>query len=300
MARRLGSVAAGLLLGLVAWAAPAAAAFDEIEVSPRVRALAGSWVALSAEEYTPFHNPAALAWAGQVQGAASWLRPFGYDFHSQSVASVMAELPRGLGGVALGARRYGVEYQAEDLTRELTIAFSHGFKVVSDVQSELALGWTVDLYSLDYGLSVTGQDPGDAVAFGIHLGAQAVVRDRTRVGIFARNVNNPRIGSIEKEELGRGISAGVSYSPYPGVQTVLDVSNDLGEEAQFRGGAEFQFTDYVWLRAGLRTAPNVFSAGLGLRRARLQLDYGFSTGGGVLGETHHVGLGFALGGSSSP
>jgi hypothetical protein len=44
------------------------------------------------------------------------------------------------------------------------------------------------------------------------------------------------------------------------------------------------------LRAGLCTAPNTFSAGIGFELRGMKLDYGFSSGGGVLRETHHVGV----------
>lgn len=273
-------------------AGAARAAFEDIEVSPRVRGLGGSWVALESDPYAALHNPASLAWADR--GAAmSYVRPFGYDFASQSVASATAALPRKIGGVGIALRHFGVTYDGVSLAGETTVSLAHGFRLFADRQSELALGWSLGIHSLEFGPSITGLDPGSATSTTLNLGAQAVVRDRTRVGFYSLNVTNATIGELDQESLRRGVWAGLSYEPYPGVVSMIDLSNELGENIQYRGGAEFAVTDNVQMRAGVRTEPSVFTAGLGFRLARMQLDYGFSTGGGVLGETHQFGLAIA-------
>lgn len=269
----------------VAWPA-----FDDVEVSPRARALGCAWAALGHDAYAVFHNPAGLAWADALGGEASYVRPFGYDFVSQGALAASMPLPRGLGGVALGVRRFGVEYRGVDLTNETTVSVSHGFKLLADRQSEVAAGWSLSLYALDYGTSVGGVDPGSATGVGVHVGATALVRDRTRVGFQVTNLNAPRLGDRDKEELRRSVTVGVSYAPYPGVETVLDLSNEMGGVVQYRGGAEFEANEFLWLRAGLQTEPNTFTAGFELRWAGMRLGYGYSTGG-VLGDTHHVGIG---------
>jgi len=297
----------GLVLAAAAALAAASArdahgAFEDIEVSPRVRALGSSWAALRADDYAVFHNPAALAWAGRPAGAASYLRPFGYDFSSQSTFAGSITLPRGAGGLGFGVRHFGVNYLGQSLTSETTVSLAQGFHLLRDQQSELAVGWALSMYALDYGLStevdvgsgVTRIDPGSATSVGVNVGAVATVRDRTRVGFHVLNLNNPNIGKRDKEELHRRVSVGVSYAPYPGVETVLDIANELGQQMQYRGGAEFQVTDFLWLRTGIHTEPSIFTAGFGLRRAGMSIEYSFSTGGGVLGDTHHIGIGYAL------
>lgn len=280
------AVIAGLALGM---ATPSRAAFDEVEVSPRARAMGGASSAALADEFAPFHNPASLAWFDGVAGAASYVRPFGFDFVSQSTAVAGFGLPRRLGGLAVGVRRFGVSWMGESLTGETTVSLAHGFHLMRDRQSEAAVGWALNVYSLDYGRSVTGMDPGSASGVGVNFGATAVVRDRTRVGFQALNLNNPAIGDGDQEDLHRSVAVGVSYAPYPGVETVLDIAHEMGRAVQYRGGAEFAVGELVWLRAGIRTEPNTFTAGIGLRHAGIGFDYGFSTGG-VLGETHQFGL----------
>lgn len=278
---------------LILAAGAARAAFDDIEVSPRALALGGAWTALTADGFAPFHNPSALAWADATEAHASYVRPFGFDFVSQSAIAASTALPGRLGGVGIGVRHTGVEWLGERLTGETTVAFAHAFHLLRDRQSELAVGWAVNVYALDYGASVTGLDPGSATSVGITVGATARVRDRTRVGFQALNLNQPNIGDRDKQDLTRCVTVGLAYAPYPGVQTVLDLCNQLGETVRYRGGAEFEVADFLWLRAGVRTEPQAFTAGLGLRHRGVHFDYGFSTGG-VLGETHQLGLGVAL------
>jgi len=288
---RILTLAAIVALGL----APAArAAFEDIEVSPRLRAQGGAGLASMGDPFAVFHNPATLAWAGRGQAAASWVQPFGLDFATQSVAAAAGRLPGRAGGVAIGWREFGVEYDGQNLLRETTVGLAHAFRLLSDRQSELAFGWGVDYYALDFGTSVTGLDPGRASVVGVHAGALATVRERTRVAFAVRNFNHPAIGNRDKEELRERVAVGIAYAPYPGVETSFDLSSELGEALQWRGGTAFDLSSALVLRAGVRTEPNVVSAGLGLRLAGFTLDYAFSTGGGVLEETHQVGLSAAL------
>jgi hypothetical protein len=282
------------MVGLTLMApAPVGAAFDDIEVSARARALGGASSAWLADDYAAFHNPASLAWLDGVTGAASYVRPFGFDFNSQSAAAAEFTLPGRLGGVGIGARRFGVSWLGENLTSETTVSLAHGIHLLRDSQSELAVGWVLDVYSLNYGRSVTGIDPGSATGVGVGFGATAVVRERTRVGFQGLNLNSPSLGDLDHQELRRTVAVGVSYQPYPEVETVLDITQEMGRAVQYRGGAEFSVGRLLWLRTGIHTAPNALTAGIGLLHKGIGFDYGFSTGG-VLGETHQFGLRYRI------
>lgn len=276
--------------GILAVASTAHAAFEDVEVSPSLRATGGAGLAQLADPYAAFHNPASLAWMGRGTAAASYVQPFQLDFASQSVAVAAFHLPGRAGGLGVGWREFGVEYQGVNLTRETTVALAHGFRLLSDRQSQLAFGWALDWYSLDYGNSITGLDPGQATTVGFAVGAMATVRDRTRVGMSVWNLNQPMIGELDKEELRQRMGFGVTYAPYAGVETSLDLVSEIGENLQWRGGTQVGLTDAFFLRAGVRTEPNVITAGLGLKVAGFTVEYGFSSGGGVLDETHQIGL----------
>lgn len=268
----------------------ARAAFEDVEVSPGQRAQGGAGLARLGDPWAAFHNPASLAWIGRGAAAASYVQPFSLDFATQSAAVVAGRLPGRAGGLGVGWRELGVEYQGVQLTRETTVGFAHGFRLLADRQSELAVGWGFQVFSLDYGESITGLDPGSANTVGFQLGAMATVRERTRVGLAVVNLNQPTIGDRDREELRERMGFGVAYSPYAGVETSLDLVSELGEALQWRGGTQFQISEMLLLRGGVRTEPNTVTAGLGLKLSHFVLDYAFSSGGGVLGDTHQVGL----------
>lgn len=283
-------VSLALLAGL-AFATPVLAAFEDIEVSPRLRGLGSTGFAALDDAYASLRNPSALAWASGSTGAFSYLHPFGLDFASQNAITASFPLPGPAGGVGLGIRTFGVRYQDQDLDQEATFTIAHGFRLLHDAQSELAFGWSASLLTLSFGPSVSGIDPGQASTVAVSVGATATLRDRTRVGFAALNINSPRIGSRDYQDLSRRLVGGVSYTPYAGVTTLLDMHAASSEDVAYRAGIELDATDFLKLRAGIGTEPNTFSAGFGLRLGGLlQLDYAFSTGGGVLGETHHIGI----------
>jgi len=282
-----------LLVGGTAWPGISGAAFEDIEVSPRTRAMGTTFIAFAPDAYAPFHNPASLAWTLEPEVAASYVQPFGVDFSKQTAATGVLETGK-VGGIGVGFRYFGTDYGGQDLTSETTITFAQGFRLLDDDQSTVAIGYALSYYALSYGTSVTGIDPGDDGVFGVNLGAEAVLYQRTKVGVYAQNVNNPSIGDLDKEELIRRVGVGISYQPYPGVLTMLDISNELNDPVQFRGGTEFEVASFLQLRAGLRTQPNIFTAGFGFLLKGVRVDYAFSTGGGTLSSSNQIGIGYAF------
>jgi hypothetical protein len=90
----------------------------------------------------------------------------------------------------------------------------------------------------------------------------------------------------------------VAYQPYAGVTTSFEFENTIDGETQYHGGAEFTVLDFLHLRAGVMTNPNKLTFGFGYAYRTLVLNYGFSTGGGVLPDSHQFGLTFAWGGEA--
>ncbi len=132
---------------------------------------------------------------------------------------------------------------------------------------------------------------------GFDLGMALTVHRRTHIGFQVKNINNPQIG-LDQEELRQRLVAGVSYEPYEGVTTSFEFHNQLGEELQYRGGLEMSLVEGFALRAGVVTGPNKLTGGFGYTYENVGVNYGFSTGGGVLDSTHHFGLHYAWGGEA--
>lgn len=293
MKRRLATLALASLVTLVA---PAQAAFENLMISPRARAMGDASVALDDAAYAATLNPAQLARVlGTGAAAASYVQPYNLDFHKLFYLGGAVNLPGNHGSLGVGLRQYGVDYEGVDLQTETTFTLAYGVTLYEDVHSSINAGAGLNLYRLEFGKTVNDLDPGSDLTTGVDLGLVATLHDRTHVGVLVHNVNVPTIGR-DREELPRRLHAGLAYEPYTGVVTVFELESLHGEEPQWHGGMELDVLEGLVLRAGLITKPNKLTAGFGYRFEDVSLDYGFSTGGGVLESSHQFGLTWAWGG----
>lgn len=293
MYRKLTAILVTAGLVLAAW--PARAAFENLMVSPRARAMGDASVAVSDAPFAAILNPAGLAGL-EAKGAAgaSYVQPYGLDFHRLYYLGAAVRVP-GAGGLGVGFRQYGVEYQDVDLTSESTFIVAYGLTLYEDIHSRIDVGVGASMYRLEYGETVGEIDPGDDLAAGLDVGLTATLHERTRAGVLVHNVNSPRIG-IDEEELPRRLQAGISYEPYAGVVTIFELENTQDEPVQWRGGMEMEIVQDFHLRAGIMTEPNKLTGGFGYRFGDAAIDYGFSTGGGVLDSSHQFGVTWTWGG----
>jgi len=278
-------------------AAPGWAAFENVMVSPRARAMGDAGVAVPDAPFATYLNPAGLA-AQEAAGAVglSYVRPYGLDFHNLYFAGGAVRLPDGAGNLGLAFRQYGVDYEDVDLQTESTFTVSHGLYLYEDLHSSVAVGYGVNIFRLEFGETVSGLDPGNEVALGVDFGLVAVLHDRTRVGLMIHNLNSPHIGEDE-EEIPQRLHGGFAYEPYSGVVTTIEAEAMPGEDTQWRGGLELELIPGFDLRAGIMTDPNKLTAGFGYSLQGFALNYGFSTGGGVLDSSHQFGLTVNWGGA---
>ena len=96
----------------------------------------------------------------------------------------------------------------------------------------------------------------------------------------------------------RRLIGGVSYIPYDGVVTTFQFDHELGQEVQYHGGVEMMLLTGFALRAGVATNPNKLTGGFGYTYENIGVNYGFSTGGGTLEDTHQFGVRYAWGGEA--
>jgi len=283
------------LVSVVMLAATAQAAFENLMVSPRARAMGDASVVDPGSSYAATLNPARLALlSGRGQVSASYTQPYGLDFHKLVHMGAAFDLgSRGTLGVAY--RQYGVDYQDTDLHQENTFTLAYGKVLYQDVHSSISLGVGLNLYRLEFGETVSGLDPGSDMTPGLDVGLSATLHGRTHVGVLVHNYNVPEIGR-DHEELPRTLRAGIGYEPYDGVLTVFELENTHGEDPQWRGGVEVTVLPGLALRTGIMTNPSKLTGGFGYSFGQASLDYGFSTGGGVLENSHQFGLSWAWGG----
>lgn len=312
MTRKLLALLLALALGLTA--GPTWAAFENVNISPRARAMGDAGVAVANDAFAPYFNPAGLAGLSQSTLGTSYVRPYGVSFADLVYIGGVVPLNTPAGTIGFGIRRFAVDWDHEDpvtgakesvdLLTESTYTISHGIKLYEDLHSAVQVGSSLNVYNLKFGPSYgtdgsgnDGIDPGSDTVVGLDVGMLVTLHERTRLGALVKNLNNPQIGR-EEEELKQRIHAGIAYEPYLGVVTTFEFENVLGEEVQYHGGIEMLFLEGMVFRVGAMTNPNKLTAGFGYEVQGLTLNYGFSTGGGTLDGSHQFGLTFAWGGEA--
>jgi hypothetical protein len=286
-------------------ARPAAAAFENVAVSPRARAMGESAVATPEAAFAVAHNPAALGDATGTALAATYVQPFGLEFARLAYLSAAIPLPGAPGHLGLAFSDFAVERDDVDLMQETVVSLGYGVPLFQDLHSTVILGASANLYRLEFAETIGDGtpayegafDPGSASTLGLDVGLLAVLRERTRFGVLVHNLNSPEIGD-DQELLPRRLHGGVAYEPYVGVVTSFEITAEVDQEAQYHGGLEFELAPGFDLRAGVVTNPSKLTAGFGYAMRGVALNYGFSTGGGVLDTTHQFGLTLAWGGES--
>jgi len=271
---------------------------DFPEVSAPVSGSGSSSVATVQDVWASIVNPAGLSRVESIQVVTSFFRPYGMSFFSNQTAGLAVPIGKKLGTIALTYSETSTEYSGEKLSSENAFRFSHALFIQRDINSTLAFGYSLNLYYLDYGKSAgssgdgsDGVNLGSGVGFGVDVGIQASLHERTWIGLTAKNVNSPEMGSsLSSSNLPRSISVGFGYEPYEGMITGFVIEQPFGNHStQYRGGIDYQIANWLILRTGVNTAPNRIALGFGLRKFGLGIDYAFLSHP-ILPETHQFSL----------
>lgn len=266
-----------------------AGAFDSRYPSARATAMGDGFVAVANDVWASYYNPAGLAAVGSYQLATAFQRPFSQPFFSNAFLGGTIPLTEKYGTLGISFENYGVSYRGENLSSEMTSTFSHGFNLLKDMHSSLSAGYNLKYYYMNLGESVDGLKLGSAGAFGLDVGMQASLYERTYVGVYVYNINAPVLGANTKHNLPQRLVIGAAYRPVSGLLTTLAFDKTLGFDTQIQGGFEYLPAPWLALRLGAGTDPNRFSAGIGLHFFDFQLDYSF-VNHPVLPETQKFGL----------
>ena len=258
------------------------AMFNDYEVSSRARAMSGAVTSFSDDYSAIFYNPAGLRFA-ENQVGATFYRLLGNDF--SSVTSASASYAFKFGSIGVGYQAMNVEYYDLNLTSEQKFSLGHSFYLIQDVITETSFGYSFNLYSLSY------HELGSDMALGLNAGFISVLHHRTRLGVMLTNINKPKVGEGVKHELPQALAVGLSYAPYQGVITAVDIKKNFDGETELRTGVEVEVHPIMTLRMGVRNHPASYSFGAGFKVSGIKLDYALSTHA-VLDFTHHIALGY--------
>jgi len=274
-----------------------AAAFLKLPVDARGAAMGGAVTGLARGGMALFQNPGGLA---GNPGSVAFTHSALAEGISYDVLAVAA--PLRFGGV-LGA---GVQYlQYGSLASLDNTGLAAG--TISPRDGAAALGYGIglmkDVYLGAAGKYINSKISGSASALALDAGL-LIGGDELSVGLAAQNLGRPMKFRDEGAPLPANYRAGVYAHYSETLQWSVDFNFPRGGRAWLAAGAEYALArGQAWsllARAGYNTAAmdtrrvNGLSAGFGLARKGIALDYAFRTMG-LLGSTHHFGLTYGLG-----
>ncbi|MCD4817598.1 MAG: hypothetical protein K8S23_02775 [Candidatus Cloacimonetes bacterium] len=268
--------------------------FNDYEPSPRARALGGAYYTISNDANAIFYNPAGLNLAGNCINASN-TKPFGNDFQKLNNFALSVKLPEKFGTVGMGLKSMKVSYLDVNLHSEYTYSLGHAFTLMKDIHSELLVGYTANFYHVStLTTEIDSNDRETQNTVGFDVGALATLHRRTKLAFTVTNINNPKFtGEEQNHDLPRKFAMGISYEPYYGVSTSLELKKTFEQQGtEVHAGIEFVLYEILTLRTGLRNLPSSYSIGFGLDFKNILIDYGFNTH--EIGCTHHFGIGYKL------
>jgi len=294
-----------ILLGVLLVIIPltlSAQVFTQVnEVAAPISATGSSNIASIGSAWALFSNPAGLSRLTAVELGGGSYKPYGLSYFSSQLAVTAVPLGK-LGTVAFGYQGSSTSYSGKTLANETAFSLSHGFYLQKDIISTLSFGYTLNLYQLDYGQSAgisgdgsDGIDLGSGLGFGLDLGIQGSLHERTWVGLYVKNINSPEMGSsLTGQRLPRSLALGLGYEPYYGLTTTFMIFQKIGtEKTQYRIGLEYRIMPWLVLRTGVNTEPNRIGFGFGIEKWGVLADYAFISHP-LLPETHQFSLGYTF------
>ncbi len=260
------------------------AVFDDYQPSARARGLGGAYVSAADDANAIFFNPAGLA-DTEYEAKLGFAQLNGEKFSEFKTLALAGKLPKKLGHLGLGIRMMDVDYEDHNLMSEQIWTLSHGFTLQKDIHSTINFGYNLNYYNLSF------DDDDDDDAIGLDLGMTALLHTRTKLGFAVTNLTQAKMGFENQIDLPSKLALGVSYIPYEGVTTSIEVKKDFADETEFMGGVEAKLFEPLYLRFGVHQNPALYTAGATFVLEGISLDYAF-TYHSVLNPTHYLNLGY--------
>lgn len=266
-----------LILALFFFPHAAFPAFERMNHGSRAAAMGNSLVALAANEWSAFVNPAGLQTIRERTISLFYV-PQPFEIKELSHGAVSYVEPTSFGAFAVSGSTLGFE-----LYRETRIGISYSDEFVKAVKAGVNLNY----------YSVSIQNYGSAGTIGIDVGLLVEISDEVRWGFAAFNLNAPKIGAA-KEKLPQMFSTGVTFAPVSEAIIAASLVKDVRFPVELHMGVEYSLLEMIALRAGTTSDPNTLNAGIGIKYSFAQFDYAFSSHG-ELGMTHQFSLSLKLG-----
>lgn len=201
-----------------------------------------------------FSNPAGTANLTQFSGVIYADRRFGSNAFNIFSAAACLPTKSGTWGVKL-------KYQGFSELNEQQVGLTYSRKIFSN-------------FSIGAGFAsrfVHAATYPNRAAFTFEIGAQAQIFKSLRLGVFTYNpVQIKRDGNADLPSI---LKVGLTYSPSDKVNINAEIEKDVVYKASYKGGVEYKLLPKLWLRAGYRYNPAIYSFGVGYQiKDRLFMD----------------------------
>lgn len=170
-------------------------------------------------------------------------------------------LPTRSGNFSLSYQRYGYALYSEN---NLGLAFARklGELVSAAVQ-------------FDYLFYHQSEAYGNRGAFLIETGIIAQLTSEFSVGLHLYNPTRVKLADYQDERVPTLMRFGLAYYFSPWVLLSVETEKNLEQKARFKCGLQYEPVKSLFLRTGLMTQPNVFTAGLGYQIKNFTTDLAF-------------------------
>lgn len=259
--------------------------------------LAGAAISNRLGIWSVYHNPALLVESENNSASIGYSNLYNQSFLPLSNLGLVLRTNKINIGIKIS--NLSVKNQNIDLLKESLIGVSSGIYLLNDNNSSLAMGFTGNLYMIDFGQSAgsmgdgsNGIDSEPISSVGIDLGFLGILRDKNRLGVFIKNINSPKIGDgFSNQNLPRVFHIGLTTIPNNFMEVSFSAEQLLGyHSAQYRTALQYKLNRSLQLNTGVQINPNRFGIGFSYQKNNFNISYGYLTHH-VLPSTHQFNFG---------
>ncbi|MFO8086179.1 MAG: hypothetical protein R6T91_00045 [Bacteroidales bacterium] len=248
-----------ILVVLVLLQALLYAQYDGSYAGGRQAAMGGAAVA-DHDVFSVLNNPAAM---GQIERmAAGVFFESRYAMSEFSTSGAAFFLPAGSGGFGLAFSYYGFE-----IYNEKRFVLAYGRQLFPGLRGGLSFDY---LHThLD---DESGYLTGSKGVITFQGGLQADLSDRVSLGASVFNPLNVELSDYENLAIATFIRFGLAYKPDESFLLLAEAEQNLKYAMRLKAGVEYEISDKVLARGGIKTNPAEYSFGVGLLFNGLQFD----------------------------
>jgi hypothetical protein len=228
------------------------------QIGGRAIGFAGSTVTVR-DVWSQYHNQAGLSYLKGINLGFSYQNEF--LVKELSVKSLSLALPTKSGVFGLNYYYFGYPKYNENKV---------GFAFGKSLGKKIAVGIQLDyLYT-----HIDGEYGNKGIASG-ELGILSEPIDNLWIGAHLNNVWHTKRTSSGNEYLPTIFNIGSSYLLEKKALLSIEFEKDLDLPPVFKTGVELELLEKFFLRAGISSAPNIFSFGMSYSFSSLTIDLGF-------------------------